>query len=100
MWYLRGTCCATTKKEYRSMSLKRLFYPRSMAIVGASPNLKGGTIPYYQIMKMAGYRGRLYPVNPRYSDIQGVKVYPSLDELPEEIDLVIASVPAGKAVET
>jgi acyl-CoA synthetase (NDP forming) len=82
------------------MSLKRLFYPESIAVIGASPNLGGGKLPYYQVLQLAGYKGRLYPINPKYQDINGVKVYPSLNDLPEAVDLAIASVPAKFALET
>ncbi|HQG31582.1 MAG TPA: CoA-binding protein [Deltaproteobacteria bacterium] len=82
------------------MSLKDLFYPRSIAVIGASPSLGGGKLPYYHIIKMAGYKGNLYPVNPKYQDIQGTKVYASLDEIPEPIDFAIAQVPAKLALET
>jgi acyl-CoA synthetase (NDP forming) len=80
------------------MALHSLFYPESVAVVGASPNLGGGKMPYYQIYQMAGYKGRLYPVNPKYSDIGGVKAYASLDDLPESVDLAIVGVPASKAL--
>jgi len=82
------------------MDLHRLFFPESVAVVGASPHLGGGKMPYYQILQMAGYKGRLYPVNPKYTDINGAKVYPSLDDLPESVDLAIAGVPASMALET
>ncbi len=82
------------------MDLKRLFYPKSIAVIGASPNIGGGKLPYYQLIKLAGYRGNIYPVNPKYQDINGEKVYASLDDLPEPIDLAIASVPAKMALET
>ncbi|HHO76524.1 MAG TPA: hypothetical protein ENN05_08875 [Deltaproteobacteria bacterium] len=82
------------------MDLKKLFYPRSIAIIGASPNIGGGKLPYYQLMKMTGYKGRMYPVNPKYTDIEGERVYSSLDDLPESVDLAIASVPAKLALET
>ncbi|HVN71586.1 MAG TPA: CoA-binding protein, partial [Desulfomonilia bacterium] len=82
------------------MDLQRLFYPESVAVVGASPHMGGGKLPYYQILQMAGYRGRMYPVNPKYPEINGVKVYPSLDDIPEPVDLAIAGVPADKALET
>ena len=81
------------------MDLHRLFYPESVAVLGASPHLGGGKMPYYQILQWAGYKGRLYPVNPKYRDINGVKVYASLDNIPEAVDLAIASVPADRALE-
>ena len=47
--------------------LRRLFYPESVAVVGASPILgKGGKIPFYQFFLWFGYKGRLYPVNPAH----------------------------------
>ena len=64
------------------MDLNRLFHPESIAVIGASPHLGGGKMPYYQVLQLARYKGRLYPVNPKYTDINGVKVYPSLDDLP------------------
>jgi acetyltransferase len=41
-----------------------------------------------------GYRGKIYPVNPRHSEILGIKVYPSLGEIPGSVDYVISCVPA------
>jgi acetyl-CoA synthetase (ADP-forming)/acetyltransferase len=82
------------------MDLQRLFYPESVAVIGASPHLGGGKMPYYQILQMAGYKGRLYPVNPKYTEINGAKVYATLDDIPEAVDLAIAGVPASKALET
>jgi len=83
------------------MDLDRLFYPQSIAVIGASPSLKGGgKFPYYQVITWAGYTGRLYPVNPKYDEIDGAKVYHSLDELPEPVDFVIVSVSAQYAIET
>ena len=74
-----------------SMDMRRLFYPEGIAVVGASPSMTLGKLPYYQIIKDMGYRGKLYPVNPAYEEIEGVKVYPSLEELPEAVDLGIVS---------
>ncbi len=79
--------------------LNRLFYPESMAVVGASPSTTFGKLPYYQIIKGMGYRGKLYPVNPGYEEIDGTKVYPSLESLPEPVDLAIVSVSAMMALD-
>lgn len=80
--------------------MRRLFHPHSIAVVGASPNIGGGKIPYYQVLKSCGYQGRVYPVNPKYTEIDGVKVYPTLEDLPEAVDLAIVSVPASLALPT
>ncbi|MCP4136220.1 MAG: hypothetical protein GY754_34940 [bacterium] len=81
------------------MDLKRLFYPESVAVVGASPNTGGGRIPYFQLLQEKGYQGEIYPVNPRYEEVAGVKTYPSIDDLPHGVDLLIISLPAERAVE-
>lgn len=80
--------------------MSRLFHPESIAVIGASPNIGGVKIPYYQLLQMSGYKGRLYPVNPKYESIGGAKVYRSIEDIPEPVDLAIASVPYGKALET
>jgi len=83
------------------MDLSKLFYPRSIAVVGASPILgKGGKLPFYQFLKWSGYAGTVFPVNPAHSEIEGVRVFPSLDAVPEAVDLAICSVPARLALET
>lgn len=81
------------------MNLNRLFYPRSIAVVGASPRLDGGKLPYYQVLKHLGYKGNLYPVHPVHKKVDGDFVYPSLSAIPGEIDLAIMVVPARSAVE-
>lgn len=82
------------------MDLDRLFNPRSVAIVGASPNLGGGKIPYYHFLRAAGYRGKMYPVNPAHKEIEGERMYPSLEAVPDGVDLAICSVPARLALKT
>jgi len=83
------------------VDLKRLFYPRSVAVVGASPNMGGGgKMPYYQILKLAGYPGPIYPVNPAHREIDGQRVYASLEEIPESVDLAICLVPWRLALAT
>ncbi len=80
--------------------MKRLFYPESIAVIGASPKIGGGKIPYYQILKGLGFKGELYPINPRHKEIDGAKVYASIDELPDGVDYATASVPASAALDT
>lgn len=71
-----------------------LFHPRSVAVVGASAKLAtiGGRPVKY--LKAYGYAGDIYPVNPKYDDIGGLKAYPSLLDVPRPVDMAILSVPA------
>lgn len=82
------------------MDLDRLFHPRSIAVVGASLSLGEGKLPFFQILKFAGYKGPVYPVNPSHQEILGEKVYPSLDAVPNAVDLAICTIPARFALET
>jgi len=75
-------------------SLDVFFNPKNVAVVGASNNpLKFG----YQIVKNLldlKFEGKIYPVNPKYDNIQGLKAYKSILEIPEDtIDIVTIIVP-------
>ena len=79
--------------------LERFFSPRSIAIIGASQDfitISGQPLKHLQ---SHGYKGKLYPINPRYTEVAGVKCYPSLAELPETPDLVLILVNASRVAE-
>jgi len=82
------------------MDLKHLFYPRSIAVVGASPDMATGRMPFFQILKSTGYQGEVYPVNPSHEEINGQRVYPSLAEVPDGVDLAVCLVPSRFAMDT
>jgi len=74
--------------------LRSLFHPRSIAVVGASDDparIGGRTISYLKQV----YRGRLYPIHPSHSTIQGIPAFEDLSALPETPDLVTVAVAAG-----
>jgi acetyltransferase len=48
----------------------------------------------------AGYKGRLFPINPKYAEIAGIKCYPDLDSISDPIDLAIVGVPAHAVLES
>ena len=68
--------------------------PRSIAIIGASAdeNKIGGRPIRY--LKLAGYQGPVYPINPGRDTVQGLTSYPSLDAVEGDVDLVVIAVPA------
>jgi len=76
------------------MKLDTLFRPESIALVGASrePEKVGHRI--FKNIVDGGYEGKLYPVNPKASQILGHKCYPSVREIPGKIDLAVICVPA------
>jgi acetate---CoA ligase (ADP-forming) len=81
----------------RFAGLTPLLAPRSVAVLGASsdPTRIGGRPIAY--MRAQGFPGGLYPVNPNRTEIQGLKAYPSVADLPETPDVAIVAVPAELA---
>jgi len=76
------------------MSLDSFFNPKSVAIVGASR--QKGKVGYEILTNMikAGYKGKIFPVNPKADTVEGLKCYPDLKSIGEIPDLVIIIVPA------
>lgn len=74
--------------------MKRLLAPRSIAVVGASANPTAiGGQPIRQLLRH-GFTGEIYPVNPKREEVQGLRCYPSVVDLPEGIDMAIVAVAA------
>lgn len=82
-----------------SAQMDALFAPRSVAVIGASddPSRIGGRP--LRILAERGFEGTLYPVNPKYDSVQGLKSYRSIDDLPTGIDLYIVCVSSDRAVD-
>ncbi len=78
----------------RAYRLEDFVTARAVAIVGASqdPGRIGGRP--IDFLRRAGFEGRLYPVNAKYTEVQGLVCYPSVDALPEPPDVAIIAVPA------
>lgn len=77
-----------------SPSLDPLFNPRTVALVGASEDkLKSGGM-FLESFVRCGLRSRLFLVNPRGGEIRSLKVYKSVLDIPEEIDLAVLAIPA------
>jgi acetyl coenzyme A synthetase (ADP forming)-like protein len=78
----------------RSASLSELFEPASIAVVGASnrPDSVGSSL--FRNILSSGFQGVVYPVNPGWKSVSGVRCYRNVDELPEAPDLAVVIVPA------
>jgi len=81
------------------VSLRRLFAPESIAIVGASAEPDSISGRPLRILRQHGYAGRVYPVNPRHLVIEGVAAYPDVASLPEAVDVALVVVNASRVVE-
>ncbi len=73
--------------------VKRFVDPRSVAVIGVSSRTGFGSFNGMECMISRGYKGRIYAVNPRGGEILGVKVYPTVADIPEPVDLAVISTP-------
>lgn len=76
--------------------LGHIFYPRSVAVVGVSndPIKAMGQIYLTSLLKSGFDRERLYPINPRGGETLGLKVYPSVKDVPGPVDYVVSCISA------
>jgi len=75
-----------------------VFYPRSVAVIGATVNpAKPGFLCLSNIVE-GGFQGRVYPVNPGLEEAFGLKAYPSVKDIPGEVDLAVIVIPAEATV--
>jgi len=78
----------------RTPELERLFSPSSIAVVGASKDESKSGGQFLKSLIDRGFKGTLYPVNPRESEIMGLTNYHSILDVPGEVELAILTVPA------
>lgn len=72
---------------------KRIFYPETMAVVGASNAIdKWGAGIFSRVLEAPELK-RVYPVNRKSLEVQGVKAYPTVRDLPETVDFVVIAIP-------
>ena len=76
-------------------ALEYIFHPGSIAIIGASPNPRNQSNMFQREFKEFGFKGDVYLVNPGYREVLGQPVYPSLSDVPGDVDHVISCVPAS-----
>jgi acyl-CoA synthetase (NDP forming)/RimJ/RimL family protein N-acetyltransferase len=83
------------EQRAEARSIQRLLFPTSVAVVGASNDEgKIGNAVFGNLLRM-GFHGPLYPVNPDARHVGGVRAYPSVLDVPDDVDLVVIAVPAA-----
>ena len=78
------------------MSVKFLdafFNPRRIAVIGACEDKQSIGYTVFKNLFGKGFKGSVYPVNPRVESVQGVEAYPRISDIQREIDLAIVAVP-------
>jgi acetate---CoA ligase (ADP-forming) len=96
-----GAQQAEWEREKRSVaaSILPLFFPRSIAVIGAStdPTSIGGRL-FHNILD-GGFNGPLYPVNPKTKVVGSVRAYPTIGDVPDEVDLAYIVVPQAFVID-
>ncbi|MCK6454630.1 MAG: acetate--CoA ligase family protein [Alphaproteobacteria bacterium] len=69
-----------------------LLAPGAVAFVGASPRPNSPGNDMLRMAKRSGFTGAVYPINPRYEEVEGFRCFPSLASLPERVDHVVLGV--------
>lgn len=81
-----------SEARHSNSTLENLFHPRTIAVYGASENTN--KIGYLQLKALIDgkFEGEIYPIHPKSQEIEGLTCYPSVKEVPNEVDLVILCV--------
>ena len=74
--------------------LNSVFYPRSVAVIGASPDFKRLGYHCMKSLVMSNFSGKIYPIHPSLPEIDSFKAYTSIRSIPGEVDLAIIAVRA------
>ena len=80
-------------------SVRRLLAPRSVAVIGAGR--RPGTIGHevFRNLLAGDFTGPVYPVNPHATDVASVRAYPTVLDVPDDVDLAVITVPAASVAE-
>lgn len=73
--------------------LDSLFHPMTIAVIGAKDD--PGTVGRTIMSNLVSFPGKIFPVNPKRSQVLGIQAYPSVSAIPEKIDLAIIVTPAA-----
>ncbi|HET7486712.1 MAG TPA: GNAT family N-acetyltransferase [Acidimicrobiales bacterium] len=87
---------AMEAREHRAeaASVRRLLAPRAVAVIGASRNPAAVGHQVLKNLLNGGFAGPVYPVNPSAPQVASVKAYPTVLEVPDDVDLAVVAVPS------
>jgi acetyltransferase len=83
-----------------SSSLAPFFKAKGVAVLGASTNPKKLSYGIVNNLLSHGYEGKVYPVNPNATEILGIKVYPTISDVPDPVELAVVVLPVTMIMET
>ncbi|MEW6273124.1 MAG: CoA-binding protein, partial [Thermodesulfobacteriota bacterium] len=85
---------APTKAGDRPADLAAFLHPRTVAVIGVSesPSAPGVSMFHKVRARVEGQGGRVFPVNPKASELYGLRCYPSVTAIPDDVDLAVIQV--------
>ena len=87
------------ERRAEARSIERMLTPGSVAVIGASTDPKKiGHVVFANLMAY-GFAGPVYPVHPEARHIGGVRAYPTVLDVPDDVDLAVVAVPAAGVVD-
>jgi len=81
------------------MNFSAVFYPKSIAIIGASSHEKTVGNDIVKNLVRQGYAGKIYPINPKIEELYGLKVYSNIDQVEDLVELLVIAIPAKLVAE-
>ena len=76
-------------------AVSHILRPRSVAVVGASRQRGSIGAELFRNILSTGFHGALYPINPSASEIEGIPAFPSVEDVPAEVELAVIATPAA-----
>lgn len=92
-WFTGGGVAIISVLKAILEELKPIFYPRGIAVIGASSNPTKLSYHWIRGLTAGGFPGGIYPVNPAETEVYGRRAYASVKDIPGPVDLVIVCVP-------
>ena len=91
---------ATEEASRAVPDLRPLFWPKSVAVIGASEKAEGLRSRIMEVMRLHDFAGAIYPVSRGEAEVFGLRAYPTIAEVPGPVDLAIIIIPAPHVPKT
>ncbi len=99
-WVLPVVMTAFSRRRLEvAEAFRSVFYPESVALIGVSESSKKMGHHVLKSFLSSGFKGKVYPVNPKGGSLLGMKVYASVKAIPDKIDLAVIAVPPEVVIE-
>ena len=89
-----------SERRFTNQQIDRLLRPKSVAVIGASDRTGALGATLLNNLVQYEFHGQIYPVNPKRDELLGLKVYHTVEELPEGIDCAVLAIPRPFVVDT